>query len=487
MYNDFPLPSIPLPAPIPSLIDSDIVASTPPSTPARQVELPYAPLAEAELEALSASQSSSKENDVPAEAGAENMTALPPLSHRNQQAAILQDSVEAPAGTLPPDLLSLYNTSTRLLEHDFAQSPPYTIQRLAELVIHPRKHYRFLPAYLRALDRVVSVSSPISNFPLSTVAATANGGFLTNGDSNQVNGTSDLGSDESLGGALLTPIPWLRNNGASASSSNGSGSNDGELHSESTETIEGPNGAGSIETVSVTVNGIMSATTSIAPNNSLAPASPTLSDQSDASSSGSPDPTSTDAQLRQQGGVTQGELLRQEQEAGVVPVSQHGPRRALIPGGGAAAVGRDLSANGVPRDSMAMVMDEDGPAEEHPHARGPEEVGMEDMGPQQPRTAGSGELDMEAAVGRGKSPPLTLTPMMMEPLYAEPYVQPSQVMGEVESAGEGEVSQGLHESVSETGTVGEAEDVQAVDEAKDADGDIEIADAQMRPVDTSSS
>ena len=37
--------------------------------------------------------------------------------------------------------------------------------------------------------------------------------------------------------------------------------------------------------------------------------------------------------------------------------------------------------------------------EEHPHARGPEEIGVEDMGPQSHRSERQG-LDIEAAVGR---------------------------------------------------------------------------------------
>lgn len=306
------------------------------------------------------------------------------------------------SGALPPDLLSLYQSATRILEYDFAQSPPYTIQRLAELVLRPRKHYRFLPAYLRALDRIVSVSSPTSDFPLPTLHSSLNGGFLTNGEA-QVNGISErdgLGSDESLGGALLTPIPWLRNQGNMLNPASSTSSSEGELHSESTETIEGPHGAGSIETVSVTVNGIPSASAvSHSSANSSPIASPTLSEQSDASTSSS---ASTDAQLRDQGGVTQGELLRQEQEAGVVPVNPAGhpmtPRRTLI-GGGAAAVGRDAPVTGMPTATTEVPMDE-----EQPHARGPDVIGMEDMGPQpHPIDSAGAVLDMEAAVGRGRS------------------------------------------------------------------------------------
>jgi hypothetical protein len=178
---------------------------------------------------------------------------------------------------------------------------------------------------------------------------------------------SSLGSDESLGGALLTPITWLNKTGAG-----GSGTHsplEGEVKTESTEIIEGPNGPGGIETVSVSVNGVSSTT------------SPT--------SGTSSDPTNLAASLRAEGGITQGELLRQEQRAGVVPAAQ-------------------LMGNKGDSDGL-------GEEDELPHARGPEEIGMEDMGPQ----GGSGTerggsavgmgagmqgIDIEAAVGRRLAP-----------------------------------------------------------------------------------
>lgn len=89
--------------------------------------------------------------------------------------------------------------------------------------------------------------------------------------------------------------------------------------SESTEMIEGPNGMGGIETVTVSVNGVMS----------------TREGEGKIEES-----------LRAEGGVTQGELLRQEQRAGVVPVSQ-----------------------------QTGSLDGMGEEEEVPHARGPDEIG----------------------------------------------------------------------------------------------------------------
>lgn len=162
-----------------------------------------------------------------------------------------------------------------------------------------------------------------------------------------------LGSDESLGGALLTPILWLNK-----CANNHVGDLEGEVRTESTETIEGPNGPGGVETVTVSVNGISSATAATMDNGSTS--------------------------LRAEGGVTQGELLRQEQKAGVVPAAQ-------------------LAGHG--RGDGDGMEEED----EAPHARGPEEIGMEDMGPQASggaleRGGGPGKnmqaIDVVAAVGR---------------------------------------------------------------------------------------
>lgn len=102
--------------------------------------------------------------------------------------------------------------------------------------------------------------------------------------------------------------------------------------------------------------------------------------------------------LRAEGGVTQGELLRQEQEAGIVPVGQEVPRRTLMASGSANAVGRGES-------TLAAEEEAGEKPEEHAHARGPEEIGAEDMGPQPEASIGlTRPLNMEAAAGRAKSP-----------------------------------------------------------------------------------
>ncbi|KAL9586182.1 MAG: hypothetical protein Q9203_003944 [Teloschistes exilis] len=265
-------------------------------------------------------------------------------------------AVSPPAGTLPPQLLSLVNSIKSTLLASFASAPPHTAQRLAELILRPQSHYRTLPSYLRAIDRVVSVSSPTTVFPLplSTPAGLNGSGYLNGSITPADTNSSDVDPDEMLGGAALTPIPWLRDTLAMGSVERermvGS-----DLRRESTSVIDGPNGVGSVETVTV---------------------------------------ANMNANTRQVGAaVTQGELIRQEQEAGVVPVPMS--RNSTMP----PSVANNADETDV-EDGEAVI----------PHARGPEEIGMEDMGPQSSSTAG---FDVEAALGRkgeGEGPPLQKPP-----------------------------------------------------------------------------
>ncbi|TLD38226.1 hypothetical protein E2P81_ATG00769 [Venturia nashicola] len=271
-------------------------------------------------------------------------------------------------GEYPQQLTLLHESIKSTLKSSFSKYPPHTVQRLAELILFPKRHYRYLPPYLNALDRVINVSSNTTVFPLPHTALP--GGGVLNGVSainDQTPSTGPaLGSDESLGGALLTPIPWLSPAGRVSSNS------DRELQSESTEMVDGPNGAGRIETVSV-VNGVMttSSVPAVGSRASIASSSAALTAQTQTAS--------TEQTLRAEGAVTQGELLRQEQQAGVVA----NPPRSLR----------------MSEEELGNI-DADETEEEKPHARGPDEIGMEDTGPQE-KSSGAG-LDMEAAVGRSK-------------------------------------------------------------------------------------
>ena len=89
------------------------------------------------------------------------------------------------------------------------------------------------------------------------------------------------------------------------------------------------------------------------------------------------------------GAVTQGELLRREQEisAPPAPVASFSSRPTTTPVHGV----EDLRVEG-----EAVATEE----AEQPHARGPETIGPEDTGPQESPLGVGQVLDMEAAVGR---------------------------------------------------------------------------------------
>ncbi|KFY86348.1 hypothetical protein V498_07541 [Pseudogymnoascus sp. VKM F-4517 (FW-2822)] len=340
--NEFPVPSAPQ-------SPSSVTAS--PNTIQSQ-KTPPSP---------SVDNSSQSVTDLAQSADKENITPTPA-----QNTSTSDSNPTIAPGSLHPQLDLLLSSIVETLNSHFTLYPPHTIQRLSELILQPKLHYRSLPAYLHAFDRVVHVTSGAHLYPLPAPVPDANGAkILTNGISsgpdpesiswsNSTQVQPNLGSDESLGGALLTPIPWLQSISVSNGGESSASDMEGEVKTERTETIDGPNGAGSIETVSVSVNGVSSTTLAAVGGGN-----------------------STESGMRAEGGVTQGELLRQEQRAGVVPATQLA--------------------------HMQPHPNGDGEEDEAPHARGPEEIGMEDMGPQ-----GSGNnlrhgiqgIDVEAAVGR---------------------------------------------------------------------------------------
>ncbi|KAJ9302410.1 hypothetical protein DTO217A2_7403 [Paecilomyces variotii] len=266
VHNDFPMPKMP-----PELAQT--LSSSFPSYPSQDASFPT---------------SSNKENAPPEDLQTPPRPPVPAFSDTTERIPDSQQSAPGPADdTLPPPLLLILNSIKSTLRSYFSSKPPHTIQRLAELILRPTRHYRTLPAYLRAMDRVVSVSSSADIFPLPQTA------YL--GDINAANGQSNggsfmiadnsLGSDESLGGALLTPISWLNNTALEDAGS---------------------------------------------------------------------DPLD---EGRESGGVTQGELIRQEQEAGIV-VTSH-----LV-----------TSSEGIEARRSPEA------EEDAPHARGPSVLGVEDMG-----------------------------------------------------------------------------------------------------------
>lgn len=163
-------------------------------------------------------ESSNKENAAPQDtrtSPAADAAATSPSATERVPDSQPQSS-EQSNDTLPPPLALLLTSIRSAIHAFFVDKPPHTIQRFAELILRPTAHYRTLPAYLRAVDRVVSVTSGADIFPFNTPASNdLSNGLLHPTNSAGTYLTPDyahgLGSDESLGGALLTPIPWLTN------------------------------------------------------------------------------------------------------------------------------------------------------------------------------------------------------------------------------------------------------------------------------------
>ncbi|KAL1958182.1 hypothetical protein VTO42DRAFT_5037 [Malbranchea cinnamomea] len=175
---------------------------------------------------LSSQTNSNKENAPPSQFQSPARHPPVPLFSSPASSERVPNS-QPPSGpaddALPPPLFALLSSIKATLKNCFSTRPPHTIQRLAELILRPTAHYRTLPSYLRALDRVVSVSSSADIFPLphatpfpgSTIDSAGVDGVNGVGTTNFMFTDSSLGSDESLGGALLTPIPWLSNQSTS--------------------------------------------------------------------------------------------------------------------------------------------------------------------------------------------------------------------------------------------------------------------------------
>ena len=172
--------------------------------------------------------------------------------------------------------------------------------------------------------------------------------WLNNADGDRSSETPD--NDESLGGALLTPIPWLRNGVVPSREDDSSGthsSGDAGSEDEHDDILAIPPG-GSISSPS-------SASSRAAAGLPLVSASPNHL-----------------VPEREDGAVTQGELIRQEQEAGVVPVghSDADSRGMMLDDDEEDEEDDEELEDGEERDNESEV----------PHARGPGMLGAVDIG-----------------------------------------------------------------------------------------------------------
>ncbi|KAF8162940.1 PPP4R2-domain-containing protein [Crassisporium funariophilum] len=85
--------------------------------------------------------------------------------------------------------------------NEFDDSPPFTIQRLCELCINPKQHYKSVGKYLRAVEKSILVTSSWNSFPPLSQSE-----ILSSGRSAIMLG-STLQSAPST--PLFSPIPFL--------------------------------------------------------------------------------------------------------------------------------------------------------------------------------------------------------------------------------------------------------------------------------------
>lgn len=92
-------------------------------------------------------------------------------------------------------------------DEKFPEDPPFTIQRIAELLLKPRNYYteRDPQKFLFALERSLSVQSTQKEYPENDLKT----------ELKNVNGVSRGGNDETDGasGIVLTPINWVVDTG----------------------------------------------------------------------------------------------------------------------------------------------------------------------------------------------------------------------------------------------------------------------------------
>lgn len=342
IYNDFPLPKFPL---TPPATPSPEITSSPPKRRRLDLPSPVTPVL-----------SSQKENE-PTSSPVPAPPLQPQISSLNTTPASAAQSTSSEHGNpmslsnssdndykLPPELQENWDCVKDTLIESFSTHPPHTIQRFAELILEPRRHHKYLPAYLNALERVVSVTSSTKVFPLPPVEPSAGSGMLVNGDTTSST-TDKWQTDDSMGGALLTPIPWLQNGARNAR-----GSQDDLV---STDSPQDPD-------VVMT----------------------------------------TDEALLETGPLTQGELIRKVQElSDPPPPIASGPSQGVP---AASQLSHASSAREVAEDEKIVNAESPEPEAEVPHARGPSQIGVEDTGPQeQGDLSPIGLMDLDAAVGRG--------------------------------------------------------------------------------------
>lgn len=449
VYNDFPTPTIPPLLPqADSDFDGDIGASdlgeAAAHASAKTATLGPSETTSSMFDIIPASSAfSSSTTQVPTSPSVARSTPPPSIAPATSTPSVIANSQVTnssgtPAGSapaartaqqneLPDPVLKFYRSIIRALRSEFTAAPPFTVQRLAELVRRPHQHYKTLPAYLRALDRAVTVSSPSSMFPLPPIASSAGEDTTA---STYLAGSGGTQIEEDFDAAVLAPIPWLTeplgptsemgqdreppelrdpmpsvaDEHTSPADSNDTSVNGGvatggppsqrttDLHTARTEQIDGPRGAGSIETVTVGsrhaafVGGGHFGSTSMATSGRGRAASQHLPTGT----------TNTAASLADEPALQDAADRADDQDARMGMDLIEEPLEESA----------GLHATHPPTTTVTS------PPEEMPYARGPEEIGMADTGPQPvsrpisrarspfDEVSSPGVVDAEIAIGR---------------------------------------------------------------------------------------
>ncbi|KDQ60759.1 hypothetical protein JAAARDRAFT_31731 [Jaapia argillacea MUCL 33604] len=87
---------------------------------------------------------------------------LPPFTPRLRDES---NPNEAPKASLTSAEAEEFKTSIFAQLHDFESNPPFTIQRVCELCLHPQQHYKSVGKYLRAVEKSLLVTSTWDAFP----------------------------------------------------------------------------------------------------------------------------------------------------------------------------------------------------------------------------------------------------------------------------------------------------------------------------------
>ncbi|THU92175.1 hypothetical protein K435DRAFT_967780 [Dendrothele bispora CBS 962.96] len=95
--------------------------------------------------------------------GSLKLAPFPPRTRDNS------NMIEAPVNFMNEDQAAEMRGYIFTQLDEFDSEPPFTIQRVCELCVSPRKHYKSVGKYLRAFEKSLLVTSTQDSFPLSSL------------------------------------------------------------------------------------------------------------------------------------------------------------------------------------------------------------------------------------------------------------------------------------------------------------------------------